>query len=255
MEQEGNPQKNLTWDKEQEQALQSVSRNPGRFHSWESFKNETNLTVSGLYKPLISNRSGFLPRPRDWSTHPPRPRRVDGKQARSVTDSGFKELLQAVARLWLPTVLLPTYWSEIQASCNLLIYFLQLIDLFLSFLQPIGIWILWQSCSTAFVPNSVQWWITESANKDLLKKISFDLHFRFSSLQVSRWISWLKARTDFQISRFDFWHFSAVAVGAFQGWRSLTSSTAAALAKTCFSLQRTPDQPFLQCATLSHLTS
>ena len=32
--------------------------------------NETNVTVSGLYKPLISNRSGFLPRPRDWSTHP-----------------------------------------------------------------------------------------------------------------------------------------------------------------------------------------
>ena len=132
VEREGNPQKNLTWDKEHEQALQSVSRNPGCFVSWESSKNETNVTVSGLYKPLISNRSGFLPRSWDWSTHPPRPRRVDGKQARSVTDSGFKELLQAVARLWLPTVLLPTYWSEIQASCNLLIYFLQLIDLFLS---------------------------------------------------------------------------------------------------------------------------
>ena len=70
VEREGNPQKNLTWDKEHEQALQSVSRNPGCFDSWESSKNETNVTVSGLYKPLISNRSGFLPRPWDWSTHP-----------------------------------------------------------------------------------------------------------------------------------------------------------------------------------------
>ena len=110
----------FTWDKEQEQALQSVSRNPGRFDSWESSKNETNVTVSGLYKPLISHRLGFSAQAQRL-VYPPRPRRVDGKQARSVTDSGFKELLQAVARLWLPTVLLPTYWSEIQPFCNLLI--------------------------------------------------------------------------------------------------------------------------------------
>ena len=57
---------------------------------------------------------------------------------------------------------------------------------------------------------------------------SLSLHFwtpLFSSLHVSRWISWLEARTDFQISRFDFWHFSAAAVGAFLPSTSLTSRT------------------------------
>ena len=98
MEREGNPQKNLTRDKEQEQALQSVSRNPNHFDSWESVKNETNVTVSGLYKPLISNRSGFSAQALRL-VYPPRPRRIDGKLPRSVTDSGFKELLQAVGRL------------------------------------------------------------------------------------------------------------------------------------------------------------
>ena len=77
MEREGNPQKNLTRDKEQEQALQSVSRNPNHFDSWESVKNETNVTVSGLYKPLISNRSGFSAQALRL-VYPPRPRRVDG---------------------------------------------------------------------------------------------------------------------------------------------------------------------------------
>ena len=134
VEQEGNPQKNLTWDKEQEQALQSVSRNPNHFDSWESVKNETNVTVSGLYKPLISNRSGFSAQALRL-VYPPRPRRVDGGGLWRILDlkscSGplqdfdyrpcHFQLIDLRSKLFCNLLI------SSQPFCNLLIYFCNLL--------------------------------------------------------------------------------------------------------------------------------